>query len=35
MFFLLKKNGYCMGKWKILDIIDDGENSKTRALLEC
>jgi len=26
--------GYCVGKWKILDIVDEVVNGKTRALLE-
>jgi len=24
---------YCVGKWKILDIIDEGVNNETRILL--
>jgi len=25
---------YCLTKWKILDIIDEGVNNKTQTLLE-
>jgi len=28
----LPQYGYCLGKWKILDIIDEGVNTETRAL---
>ena len=30
----LAQCGYCVGKWKILGIIDKGVNSKTRILLQ-
>ena len=30
----LTQCGYCVGKWKILDIIDESVNSKTRILLQ-
>ena len=29
----LPRCGYCLTKWEILDIIDEGVNSKIRALL--
>ena len=29
----LAQYGYYVGKWKILDIVDEGVNSKTRAIL--
>ena len=31
--FLTQCN-YCVGKWKILGIIDEGVNSETRILLQ-
>ena len=30
----LTQCGYRIGKWKILDIVDEGVNRETRALLE-
>ena len=30
----LTQCGYCVSKWKILVIVDEGVNSKTRVLLE-
>jgi len=30
----LAQYGYCVSKWKILGIIDEGVNSETRTLLE-
>jgi len=30
----LAEYDYCVAKWGILDIVDEGVNSKTRALLE-
>jgi len=30
----LAQCGYCVGKWEILDIIDEGVNSKNQILLQ-
>ena len=30
----LTQCGYCRGKWKILDIVDEGVNCETLILLE-
>jgi len=30
----LAQCGYCLGKWKILDIVDECVNSKIRILLK-
>ena len=30
----LARCGYCLTRWKISDIIDEGVNSKTHILLE-
>ena len=30
----LAKSNYCVGKWEILGIIDEGVNSETRILLQ-
>jgi len=30
----LAQCGYCVGKWKILGIIDEGVNNQTRILLQ-
>ena len=30
----LAQNDYCVGKWKILGIVDEGVNSETRILLQ-
>ena len=30
----LTQSGYCVGKWKILDIVDESVTSETRVVLE-
>jgi len=34
MHAFIAQYGYYVGKWKILDIVDEGVNNKTDTLLE-